>query len=316
MNALLLFAFLSIPVCAQSPLEETLLDLKAADTAPALGESRAVKPLILAIDGIAAVKIGSGLDWATIKRLWEKLFPNIPLDEKAVQKTLLELRGEPPARQADGYMERDVRAILERFGVEAEVEPILWNRDPDDSPAALKRVKARLLRARGERRPLYIVAHSWGSLLAYNALLELEREGTVVDVVKFVSMGSPIQPKTPWVRVVVHYKMWKEGLAKATVKPKGVSRWLNFYAERDLFSSVIPVASRNLRVDNHADSVQTRLEKLAAAGKEEAKKDLRSLNRLMDWHEAYHLGYSAVLNSLGKTWELDVPAEYRRSILP
>jgi hypothetical protein len=110
--------------------------------------------------------------------------------------------------------------------------------------------------------------------------------------------------------------MWKEGLAKATVKPKSVGRWINFYAERDIFSSVITVASRNYRVDDGADPIQDKLEKLAAAGEPDAKQDLRRLNRLMDWHEAYHMGYHADLASLGRDWELDIPAEYRRSILP
>lgn len=320
MTTLLLSLLLSGPAFGQSPLEETLLGLKAADTAPAVGASRAVEPLILAIDGIAAAKIGSGLDWGTLKRLWEKLFPNVPLDLKDAKAALRELDSAEPVRLPDGYMERNVRDILARFGVEAEVAPIRWNRDPDDSEQALKAVKRSLLeahaRARAERRTLHVIAHSWGSLLVYSALRELEEEGTVVDVEKFISMGSPIQPRTPWVRLVVHYKMWKEGLEKAAAKPKGVGHWINFYAKRDLFSSDIPVASRNYRVDDDADPVQARLEKLAKDGVPEAKKDLRRLNSLMDWHEAYHMGYRAELESLHKDWELDVPAEYRRSILP
>ena len=88
-------------------------------------------------------------------------------------------------------------------------------------PAVRAAVRARVAAALGPA-PLVVAAHSWGTVVAYEALCDLAARGIDLGGIALVTMGSPL-----WaVRPFLDYKVG--------TKPAGLIVWLNVVATGDL----------------------------------------------------------------------------------
>lgn len=109
--------------------------------------------------------------------------------------------------------------------------------------AAESRLERELERARGEGRPVVLVAHSLGSLVAYDFLSSRSDTGLVRQ---FITIGSPIG--SPDLR---HLLIGGDSTDTLAV-PRGVSEWINVRNENDPFATTLPLG-RNVSSTAPAD---------------------------------------------------------------
>ncbi len=111
--------------------------------------------------------------------------------------------------------------------------------------AAVQEEAKRMLRpfASGDFR-VSIVAHSWGTVVAYDALLDLEQETPDLSVAHLFTLGSPL-----WlVRFLLEDTSGR--------KPGGLKSWMNIDARGDLIGSWLSPAfevDRDLQVPSFGD---------------------------------------------------------------
>jgi hypothetical protein len=90
-------------------------------------------------------------------------------------------------------------------------------------------LKVALLTATGEERPILLIAHSMGSIIAYDSLWELGHEhGNPVDIDLFLTMGSPLGQRFMQRKLKGHDRVGKDRF------PGNISRWKNLTAVGDL----------------------------------------------------------------------------------
>ena len=289
--------------------------------------SRAVRPVIITVSGLALDEIGYGLEFKHIKELWQWLFPGKNVDDQVIREKLEEyhaLYDNAPAaksKKPQNYLELDMREAVQKYGLDVEVVNFDWSRDPEDSEQATAEFQKKLLElssAEGAAgRPIYIIAHSWGTVLMHDALNNLDQQGKPVQVRRLVTMGSPIVPSSFFVWVFKEIEDIKERLQKTVRRPAGVENWSNLWAGYDSFSGVIDVADMNVRVDMGALPYARRLEALLKTDqKKQAQADLEVLGRSTDWHESYRCAFTTELKSLGEAVRWDVLQENLGQVLP
>jgi hypothetical protein len=106
--------------------------------------------------------------------------------------------------------------------------------------AAAERIDAAVRSAARERRPVVMVAHSFGSFVAYDYLRSRARSDSGV-VARFVTVGSLLGSRE--VRAILF------GTSDGVTIPAGVGEWVNVFDARDLFASRFGVAGANGPVD-------------------------------------------------------------------
>lgn len=286
-----------------------------------------VRPIILTVSGLALDEIGWYVEFRHLKEAWNWLFPGKSLDEEALRERIEEfnrLNGAGAAgkvKKPQNYLETDIRAAAERVGLDAEVVNFWWSRDPEDSEQATAEFQQKLWAlsgtAQAEGRPIYIIAHSWGTVLMHDALNKLDSQGKTVRVRRFVTMGSPIVPTRFFVWLFKEIEDLKERLQKRVRRPAGVEHWVNLWAEYDSFSGMISAADSNERVDLDALPYARRLEALLETDqKKQAKADLKVLGSSPAWHESYRQAFETPLKSLGETPRWDVLDAHLGEVLP
>ena len=102
--------------------------------------------------------------------------------------------------------------------------------DTDTRCAAEGRVGRAIEQARGERRPVILVAHSLGALVSWGALRQRGSDGVTVE--RFVTLGSPLG--SPDVRRLV----FGEDAPELSL-PKSVRSWVNVVDGDDPFATRI-----------------------------------------------------------------------------
>ena len=136
----------------------------------------------------------------------------------------------------------------ELYGARATRGPFDWLLDADEYLGDFtKYLVSRNVRnavkekAKEQLRPLArddyrisVVGHSWGSVVGYDSLLDLEAEVPRLKVAHLITLGSPL-----W--LVRRFLEDRSGR-----KPGEVARWLNIHARGDLVGSWL---SRGFRVD-------------------------------------------------------------------
>jgi metacaspase-1 len=70
-----------------------------------------------------------------------------------------------------------------------------------------------------------IIAHSWGTVVAYETLIDLEGELPKFKLVNLFTLGSPL-----W---MVHYLLDE----RSGRKPRNTSKWINIYAQGDVIGA-------------------------------------------------------------------------------
>jgi len=105
-----------------------------------------------------------------------------------------------------------------------------YERNKEDIAERTKRMlKVPLLAASGSQRPVLLIAHSMGSVIAYDSLWELSHENAdPVDVDLLLTMGSPLGQRFMQKRIRGHDRSGEERY------PKNIRHWTNLTAIGDL----------------------------------------------------------------------------------
>jgi hypothetical protein len=146
----------------------------AERAAPAVGQPRAIEPLVIAVSGLEMGDISIGnLTLGQILAVWRKLFPDQPPDEKEIRDRLDDIQSrigfpknkEAEERRPSRYVADVMAEAARRNGLELEIVDFEWSRNPKDTDESVAEFEKKLLAlqsspaARG--RPIFIVAHSW-----------------------------------------------------------------------------------------------------------------------------------------------------------
>ncbi|MDD2772900.1 MAG: hypothetical protein PHP45_04305 [Elusimicrobiales bacterium] len=235
------------------------------------------------------------------------------------QRLVAKRNGVKPAHipSSDTYLEETLERKLAGTGRKYLIVPLRWSRNPDTTrlilPEFLEHTREICAAAAKYNKPVYVVCHSWGTLLMHAALNWLAEEGSSVRVSKFITLSSPLMPSAWWLGIGVQYGIIKGGLPFNVKKPSNVEQWLNFWARRDIISNAIAAADVNIRVDTDADRYALRLHKAALehgpyyldAMAGAVKADKAALNDPVAWHESFERGFHAEFKSLGDSLDVD-----------
>ena len=110
-------------------------------------------------------------------------------------------------------------------------------------------------------------------------------------------------------------------LENISVKPSFVGKWQNYYAKRDLLSSILPFADLNERIDHdpgtgpYADELNNVIRTRPGTPKSiAAAADLLKITPspvgTYYWHRAYFSELNIPLNSISKTYTADLYSVY------
>ncbi|MCL4457481.1 MAG: hypothetical protein M1406_08820 [Nitrospirae bacterium] len=201
-------------------------------------------PIVIAVDGLA--------------------FREITINVKTIQN--IEIPVEPLKamdKEPNGYLAGALRESKVFKSMNAEIKPYTWSRDPGDTKKVVPDLKTNIVQAyevaKNEGRPLIIVAHSWGSVLAHEALSELAKGKTDdltdervkglakkgIKVDKLITMGSPLGAE----RLTKIPSETRENFPSFIEKPKNIEgAWINYWAKGDLISGRIDAAN-NIQID-------------------------------------------------------------------
>jgi len=98
-----------------------------------------------------------------------------------------------------GYLKVHLEKLTSLPYVKAHITAFPWSGDTKDTKEAIQALRttyipALLAKAKRQDAQFIIVAHSWGGLLAYRALRDLEGQLKTGEVDQLITLGSPINP--------------------------------------------------------------------------------------------------------------------------
>ncbi|MDT8286159.1 MAG: hypothetical protein RQ748_03525 [Elusimicrobiales bacterium] len=276
-------------------------------------------PVVITAAGLRFDEIGPGkLELGFILRVIRRFFPGKSVNEAVLageveafnaEHFMLEEAEEPLSEKIklpDDYLEQRIREYPGCAAAGVTVIPFHWSRDPDDTdevvPVFMNRL-AEVYAEYGGRRPIYVLAHSWGSMLMHETLHRLSRTRPDIVVDRFITTGSPLVPSNPIVAIFVKIGIKKEDLEKKASHPANVLQWRNIWSGRDPYSNEIKPADLNVRVDGEVENVEPTLIDLILHNKplrKEAKRDLWRMRDIKKWHFSYLGDFSTVLKSIDK----------------
>ncbi len=312
---------------AQTPAAKAPLRLPAFTEA--LTPKNGLDPVIITVSGLKFGEIGWGsLELRNFLRAVQFFFRDKEISEADIVNGVVsfspryffpeddedarELPVQDPARLADNYLEQKLKEIPGYDSHSVILLPFAWSRDPGDSKQTLPLLQAKITEVydtfKDSGRPIYILAHSWGSVLTHTALHRVARARPDVRIDKLITAGSPLVPANFVVKLFMKLEVRKERLEKRVRKPAIVRTWRNFWALRDAYSNLIPAADTNYQADAQVENVEPTLIDLILHKKplrKEARKDLFKIRDIKAWHGAYFFDYRASLKSIEK--EIYVP---------
>lgn len=291
------------------------MDIQAApEPAPARA---AGKPVVITIVGVDFAEVGFGkLELAYFKDILGHLIGMHSLDVSLFERKMEAVRADIAGNDAygklpDNYLDARLAAVLPPG--KYDIAPIRWSRDPDESAAAVPLVEAEIRRivkaAKAEGRPVYLVAHSWGTILAHTALHRLAKSAPEVKIDKLITLGSPLVPGHWWLEIFLKYQIKEGQLQSYVAKPANVALWLNLWAYNDFFSNRIAAADRNMLVDGDTRELEAQVKRAAELNhslRPEALRDLFFLKSIKGWHFAYIMDFQVFLKTLKKGYELSL----------
>jgi hypothetical protein len=296
---------------AAAPCASEALPVPEPSLPSAAAEAR---PVVISIVGVDFAEIGIGkLELAYFKKIFAFFKPGKNPDQELFNARLAAV-GEDAAmnelykRLPDDYLDARLAEVLP--GGKYDIAPVRWSRDPDESDAAVPLVENEIKRvfaaARAQGRPVYLVAHSWGTVLAHTALHRLAKAAPEVRVEKLITLGSPLVPGHWWLDIFLNAQVSAGQLQQYVSKPANVGRWVNLWAKNDYFSNEIAAADSNLLEDGFAAELERRV-KLAAQEdhslRPAALRDLFFLKSLKTWHFAYIYDFQIFLRTLRENHE-------------
>lgn len=307
---------------------------------PALDEALAQKngldPVIITVPGLRFGEIGWGcLEIRNILRFIQIFSRNTEITEADIADGLVAfnpLYFFPPDEEAgdvmasdldrmpDNYLELKLQEIPGYADHKVVILPFAWSRDPGATKKTLPELQALITETydtyKESGRPVYILAHSWGSVLSHTALHRVAKARPDVRIEKFITAGSPLVPANLVARLFVKFQALKGGLRKRVTKPSIVGTWRNYWAARDAYSNAIPAADSNYQADAKVENLEPLLLTLILHNKLLKKQALRDLFKIRDikaWHGSYFFDYQASLKSISK--EIDVTV-FRPELAP
>lgn len=311
--------------------ELRLPELCKAPSPPAAPASAGAAPVVITVAGLSFDKIGPGkVSLGLILRVIRRFFPGRSVDEALLAEEMDALNaerfmldeGEEPDHGAampklpDDYLEQLLRGHAGCAAAGVTVLPFHWSRDPDDTDKVVPAFMEKLAGVHAEyggRRPIYILAHSWGSLLMHETLHRLSRARPDIVIDRLITTGSPLVPSNPVIGVFVKIGIKKEDLEKKASRPPNVRQWRNIWSGRDPYSNEIKPADLNVRVDEEVENVEPTLIDLILNNKplrREAKLDLWRMRDIKKWHFSYLGDFTAVLKTLNKEISVKVFEPY------
>ena len=313
----------------KAAVQELTADLQAPLPLPPLEEAvtaaNGLDPVVLTVSGLSFGEIGWGpLELKHFLRLIKMFLPDKNINEEdmvnglvAFNKDYFFLEDAEDAkamaelsathRLPDNYLEAKLKEIPGYENHDVVITTFTWTRDPGDTEKTVPELEKKIIEVydsyKDSGRPIYILAHSWGSVLTHEALHRVGRYRPDVRIDKLITAGSPLVPANFVVELFIKYEVKKEHLEKAVTKPALVKTWKNFWAKRDAYSNAIPAADFNLQADFEVENVEPTLINLILHSKplkKEAKRDLFKIRDLKAWHGAYFFDYKASLLSINK----------------
>ena len=202
----------------------------------------------------------------------------------------------------------------------------------EDVQDAINRFKKTLEICNDSYNNIFIVSHSYGTVIAYRAIEELDKERNAnglkaISIEKFITLGSPLGTlslgQLPGVRQLVGIPD-----TQSVRCPVNIKDWVNFWAKLDPISGEISSNKiRNIQVDKEAFAISEELRKkvgmvsettISIAGnptnKEKLLTDLDNLTDLTTWHQSYYTKVDIYLKQLDKTLHVDVPAKVLKTL--
>lgn len=239
----------------------------------------------------------------------------------------------------DDYLSAPMKGLVASYHKNYLVVPLLWKRDPSltlQTELTFKKWLPQLYAAAAaNHKPVYVFAHSWGTILTHDVLNDLWNENSPVRIDRFVTMGSPLVPSGVLSDMIDDSELTRNKWGESVQKPKNVGTWMNFWATRDWFSASIKNADYNEQVEDSAAAADEKLfiKGLATGSVPDHPvlsaivslvvpavgivndaadaDDLAKLEYPATWHSSYYQGYQ-VSFTLYPSLNLDVP----RQIMP
>ncbi|WP_406612292.1 alpha/beta hydrolase, partial [Acinetobacter schindleri] len=107
------------------------------------------------------------------------------------------------------------RSLLQKFLIETYLYL--------DNPGFMKEVHERIARQLNGRKPCIVIAHSLGSVIAYNHLIQHPE----LNVQRFITLGSPLA-----------FQVIQSHLPQPIVRPAAITGdWINFYSTDDFITA-------------------------------------------------------------------------------
>ncbi|QJB48149.1 alpha/beta hydrolase [Acinetobacter sp. NEB149] len=107
------------------------------------------------------------------------------------------------------------RSLLQKFLIETYLYL--------DNPAFMKEVHERIARQLNGRKPCIVIAHSLGSVIAYNYLIQHPE----LNIQRFITLGSPLA-----------FQVIQSHLPQPIVRPTAITGdWINFYSTDDFLTA-------------------------------------------------------------------------------
>ncbi|WP_347460726.1 alpha/beta hydrolase [Acinetobacter sp. ANC 7454] len=113
------------------------------------------------------------------------------------------------------YFPRLHRSLLQKFLIETYLYL--------DNPDFIREVHERIARQLNGRKPCIVIAHSLGSVIAYNHLIQHPE----LNVQRFITLGAPMA-----------FRVIQEHLPQPIVRPETIKGdWINFYSTDDFLTA-------------------------------------------------------------------------------
>lgn len=123
------------------------------------------------------------------------------------------------------------------------ISPFTWSRDISQTSEAVEQLYQKIKELSKTNRPITILSHSWGTMIAYIMMME---HGDI-QVEKLITLGSPLDVSPYVVTEIFTVKdMWLRSFDISTVdKPTNLNVWHNYWTGCDPVAAPITTLSNN-----------------------------------------------------------------------
>ena len=305
----------AVPVAAEAAI------LKALEP-----DGNGKPPVIITVPGLSFDEIGPGiLEISTLKKIWHFFFPHkrdavnnetLAAEVQKFNEEYFMLQEGEQIPELDTrivsvdvhYLEDSMKSLPDFEARGLTVEPFEWSRDPDESEKYVKKLISHIAavekKYRGTGRPICLISHSWGTMLAHTALHRMPEMRSKVKIDRWITMGSPLMPGNAIVKIYSKLKVKQEDFEKTVSKPASVKgKWINIWAKHDIISNIIKAADSNYQIDLAVADVDKEVVQYAKdhiLSFFTTRRDLFKLRTTTIWHAVYMYDYDEYIKCLNR----------------